>query len=86
MGNFHPNEKDFWWCIEQCVSSSNWEPNLILDDGGDATHFMLKYHEAHGSELPHPPPGNVIGILFLAQMINHTLYSIHTKNKEICPT
>ncbi|XP_026685788.1 putative adenosylhomocysteinase 2 [Diaphorina citri] len=33
-------EEDFWWCIDKCVNS--WQPNMILDDGGDATHWMLK--------------------------------------------
>ncbi|MGP1394147.1 MAG: adenosylhomocysteinase [Inquilinaceae bacterium] len=31
-------EEEFWWCIEQTVTGPNgWTPNLILDDGGDAT-------------------------------------------------
>lgn len=40
-------EEDFWWCIDKCVNNENWQPNLILDDGGDSTHLMLKkYPEA----------------------------------------
>uniref|UniRef100_T1H0I0 S-adenosyl-L-homocysteine hydrolase NAD binding domain-containing protein n=1 Tax=Megaselia scalaris TaxID=36166 RepID=T1H0I0_MEGSC len=35
-------EEDFWWCIDKCVNNENWQPNMILDDGGDATHLMLK--------------------------------------------
>lgn len=35
-------EEDFWWCIDKCVNAENWQPNMILDDGGDATHLMLK--------------------------------------------
>nr|AGU16824.1 S-adenosyl- L-homocysteine hydrolase [Leptinotarsa decemlineata]AKO63328.1 S-adenosylhomocysteine hydrolase 2 [Leptinotarsa decemlineata] len=35
-------EEDFWWCIDKCVNADNWQPNMILDDGGDATHLMLK--------------------------------------------
>jgi len=35
------SEEDFWWCIEKCVTADNWQPNMILDDGGDATHLML---------------------------------------------
>ena len=32
------NEEEFWWCIEQTLSGpNNWKPNMILDDGGDAT-------------------------------------------------
>ncbi|XP_071488114.1 S-adenosylhomocysteine hydrolase-like protein 1 [Diadema antillarum] len=35
-------EEDFWWCIEKCILADGWQANMILDDGGDATHRMLK--------------------------------------------
>ncbi|CAH2208947.1 jg25690, partial [Pararge aegeria aegeria] len=39
------SEEAFWWCIDQCCTASGtWQPNMILDDGGDATHLMLKKH------------------------------------------
>ena len=35
------SENEFWWCIEQTLSGpNNWEPNMILDDGGDATKII----------------------------------------------
>ncbi len=35
------NEEEFWWCIEQTlVGPDGWKPNMILDDGGDATQIM----------------------------------------------
>ncbi|ESO08776.1 hypothetical protein HELRODRAFT_186768 [Helobdella robusta] len=40
------SEADFWWCIDRCIQSDNWQPNLILDDGGDATHLILKKYPA----------------------------------------
>jgi len=41
------NEEEFWWCIEQTLSGpDNWKPNMILDDGGDATQIIHeKYPE-----------------------------------------
>ncbi|MEO5362401.1 MAG: adenosylhomocysteinase [Magnetococcus sp. DMHC-8] len=31
-------EEEFWWCIDQTITGpDNWRPNMILDDGGDAT-------------------------------------------------
>src|SRR5471030_3546625 len=28
----------YWWCVEQTIVGPNsWEPNLLLDDGGDLT-------------------------------------------------
>nr|XP_018899148.1 PREDICTED: adenosylhomocysteinase 2-like isoform X3 [Bemisia tabaci]XP_018899150.1 PREDICTED: adenosylhomocysteinase 2-like isoform X5 [Bemisia tabaci] len=39
-------EEDFWWCIDRCLSAHNWQPNMVLDDGGDGTHLMLKKYPA----------------------------------------
>jgi len=68
-------EQDFWWCIEQCVSTSGWEPNLILDDGGDATHFMLKYHE--------PLFRKIVGIVEESVTGVHRLYQL-SKTGKLC--
>ena len=40
-------DEEFWWCIEQTLSGSDgWKPNMILDDGGDATQIIHeKYPE-----------------------------------------
>ncbi len=38
------SEEEFWWCIEQTIVAKGWKPNMILDDGGDATAVM---HEKH---------------------------------------
>ncbi|XP_037952520.1 adenosylhomocysteinase-like 1 isoform X2 [Teleopsis dalmanni] len=35
-------EEEFWWCLDKCVNIDGWQPNLILDNGGDATHLMWK--------------------------------------------
>ncbi|MDC2965713.1 adenosylhomocysteinase [Alphaproteobacteria bacterium] len=35
------SEEEFWWCIEQTIKGPDgWEPNLILDDGGDLTKLL----------------------------------------------
>ncbi|KAL7862901.1 hypothetical protein SRHO_G00118850 [Serrasalmus rhombeus] len=36
------SEDDYFWCIDRCVNVEGWEPNLILDDGGDMTHWIYK--------------------------------------------
>uniref|UniRef100_A0A3Q3WX41 Adenosylhomocysteinase 3 n=1 Tax=Mola mola TaxID=94237 RepID=A0A3Q3WX41_MOLML len=38
------SEDDFWWCIDRCVGAETWRPNMILDDGGDLTHWIYKKH------------------------------------------
>ncbi len=41
------SEEEFWWCIEQTLAGpGGWKPNMILDDGGDATQIIHeKYPE-----------------------------------------
>jgi adenosylhomocysteinase len=42
-------EEEYWWCIEQTLNGPNgWQPNLLLDDGGDLT---LVVHEKHPEML-----------------------------------
>ncbi|HOB04399.1 MAG TPA: adenosylhomocysteinase, partial [Propionibacteriaceae bacterium] len=33
---------EYWWCTEQILSWGDVQPNMILDDGGDATMFVHK--------------------------------------------
>jgi adenosylhomocysteinase len=35
-------DEEFDWCIEQTIDAEGWEPNLILDDGGDATAMVIE--------------------------------------------
>jgi adenosylhomocysteinase len=39
--------EDYWWCTEQALCFPNGEaPNLIVDDGGDATLMVIRGYEA----------------------------------------
>jgi len=39
--------KEYWWCAKQALSFPNDKgPNMIVDDGGDATLMMIKGYEA----------------------------------------
>lgn len=34
-------EEEYWWCVKQTLQGPNgWEPNLLLDDGGDLTQII----------------------------------------------
>ncbi|PCI38191.1 MAG: adenosylhomocysteinase [Thiotrichales bacterium] len=37
-------EEDYNWCIEQTLVADDWQPNMLLDDGGDLT---LMVHEKY---------------------------------------
>ena len=42
-------EEEYDWCLEQTVKGpGGWEPNLLLDDGGDLTRLM---HDKYSSQL-----------------------------------
>jgi len=71
------NEEDFWWCIEKTISAESWQPNLILDDGGDATHIMVKKHQATFKLLKGIVEESVTGV--------HRLYQLSQSNKLCVP-
>ncbi len=33
-------EEEYEWCIRQTISAEGWEPNMVLDDGGDLTKML----------------------------------------------
>ncbi|QHG92744.1 adenosylhomocysteinase [Coxiella endosymbiont of Amblyomma sculptum] len=38
-------EKEYWECIASTLEGPNgWRPNMLLDDGGDLTSYVLKKH------------------------------------------
>lgn len=45
--------EEYWWCTEQALTWPDDEfPNMILDDGGDATMFVLKGNEWEKGGVP----------------------------------
>ena len=62
------NEEEFWWCIDQTIEAEGWEPNMILDDGGDLT---LRMHEKYPKLLKNVKglsEETTTGVLRLEQM------------------
>jgi len=42
-------EEEYWWCVEQTIfGPEGWQPNMLLDDGGDLTQVM---HEKYSHLL-----------------------------------
>ena len=47
--------EEYWWCTERALMWSEGGPNMILDDGGDATMLVHKGVEfEHGGAVPDP--------------------------------
>ncbi|XP_054892090.1 S-adenosylhomocysteine hydrolase-like protein 1 isoform X3 [Poeciliopsis prolifica] len=62
------SEDDFLWCIDRCVAADSWEPNLILDDGGDLTQWMYKKYPSLFKKLKGIVEESVTGIYRLYQL------------------
>lgn len=71
------SEDDFWWAVERCVSCENWQPNLVLDDGGDATNFLLRKYPATFASLKGIVEESVTGV--------HRLYQLCKAKKLVVP-
>lgn len=71
------NEDDFWWCIDKCVNAPDWQPNILLDDGGDATHLTLKKYPQVFKNLKGIVEESVTGV--------HRLYQLSRSGKLLVP-
>lgn len=71
-------EEEFWWCIEQTIFGPDaWQPNMILDDGGDLTQIL---HEKYPALL-----SNIKGISEETTTGVHRLYQMQKENKLKVP-
>ncbi|HTZ70690.1 MAG TPA: adenosylhomocysteinase [Acetobacteraceae bacterium] len=63
------DEDEFWWCIEQTISGpGGWEPNMILDDGGDLTKLMHDKYPEKFAHIRGISEETTTGVLRLRQM------------------
>ena len=71
-------EEEYEWCIEQTLKGPNgWTPNMVLDDGGDATRML---HEKHPELL-----SGVRGISEETTTGVHRLYEMARQGKLAVP-
>ena len=55
--------EEYWWCTEQVLRWPDGGPNMILDDGGDATLLVHKGTEyERAGEVPEPDRGRLRGV------------------------
>ncbi len=67
--------EEYWWCTEQALTWPNGEsPNMILDDGGDATLFVHKgaEYETAGA-VPSPAEGDSEEWLVILDRLRNSL-------------
>ncbi len=71
-------EDEYWWCIEQTINGADgWQPNLLLDDGGDLTQIM---HDKYPEIL-----ANVKGLSEETTTGVHRLYEMAKQDKLAVP-
>ena len=70
--------EEYWWCTDQALSHPGGQgPELIVDDGGDATLFIHKGYELeNGSDWVNSSSGNKE-----EQVIKDLLKKIHAEDK-----
>ncbi|MDC0594677.1 adenosylhomocysteinase [Alphaproteobacteria bacterium] len=74
------SEEEFWWCIDQTIEADGWQPNMILDDGGDLT---LRMHEKYPELLKNVKglsEETTTGVLRLEQMVEKGILQVPAIN------
>jgi adenosylhomocysteinase len=66
--------EEYWWCTEQALSWPEGGPNMILDDGGDATLLVHKgvEYEAAGA-APSPDSADNDEFRIILELLNRSL-------------
>ena len=71
-------DEEYWWCVEQTLTGpGGWQPNMILDDGGDLTQIL---HDKY--------PEIMKGIKGLSEETTtgvKRLYEMHKEGSLKCP-
>ena len=68
--------EEYWWCTERALDFAGQGPNLIVDDGGDATLMIHRGLDVEEKGLACLGPGDSEDELAL----NNTLKKIHAQN------
>lgn len=62
-------EEEYNWCIKQTIVAKGWEPNMILDDGGDLTLIMHEQYPKLLKNIKGISEETTTGVLRLQQML-----------------
>jgi adenosylhomocysteinase len=66
--------EEYWWCTEQALTWVDGEPNMILDDGGDATLLVHKGAEfERAGAAPDPSTADNDEFRIILEVLNRTL-------------
>lgn len=72
------NEAEYWDCVERTFAGpGGWKPNMILDDGGDATMLAHKKYPDMMKQIYGISEETTTGV--------QRLYDMHAKGELLCP-
>jgi len=72
------SEEEYWWCVEQTIDGPDcWQPNMILDDGGDLTQLL---HDKHPQLMK-----NIKGLSEETTTGVKRLYDMQKDGSLLCP-
>jgi adenosylhomocysteinase len=75
------SDEEFWWCIEQTLTGPNgWKPNMILDDGGDATQIIHEKYPELLEDIRGLSEETTTGVLRLKEMQKKGLLKVPAIN------
>ena len=75
------SDEEFWWCIEQTLTGPNgWKPNMILDDGGDATQIIHEKYPGLLEDIRGLSEETTTGVLRLKEMQKKGLLKVPAIN------
>jgi len=75
------SDEEFWWCIEQTLQGPNgWKPNMILDDGGDATQIIHEKYPELLEDIRGLSEETTTGVLRLKEMQKKGLLKVPAIN------
>jgi len=79
--------EEYWWCTEQIFDwsdSGHKGPNMILDDGGDATMLVHKAVEwEKAGEVPAPTTGDSEEWKVFLELVRHSIATAPTKYTDL---
>jgi len=75
------SEDDYWWCIKQTLKFPNGKgPNLLLDDGGDLTGYILNNDVEFSSNIRGVSEETTTGVLRLYELFKENKLSFPAIN------
>lgn len=74
-------EEEYLWCIDQTIAGPNgWQPNMLLDDGGDLTNIIYEQHKDLLKQIRGVSEETTTGVARLKQMERANLLQTPTFN------